>query len=746
MVQFVQIFYLCELNIYMKKIILVFFFGIFTFSSLQAQFVKRTRDNGLFSKDSTSFNREIKIELSGKTNYKDYKIISINNDTTFIDTTLTIKKDYKFNYIRKDDFELLPFHNQGETYTTLAYSFENENNFPDIGFSAKQFNYYTLNDIKYYYVPTPTSELMYRTGMQQGQLLDAFLTLNTSRQFNIAIGYKGLRSLGRYRNTLASHGNFRTSFNYHTKNKRYFLKGHFYSFDFSNQENGGLTDQSILYFESNDPNYIKRERLDVNYTNANNLFEGKRYYVDQSYTLFTNKKEVVKKSKTKKPALNKAALLASNLKRKERITAKMDSIKIKEIKKMDSFHKISTPINKIDTIHLKETKEIDSLPKLVSKPIKKDSIKIKAKPETSLKIGSSFLYETKHYRFNQNSTTSIFGGSYTNPIADHTSYQKSISELYAQFTTPYLGKLKTSISNFNYNYHYNSILYLNSTTISDHLKGNAIAVAADWNTHFGEIYLKAKASTIITGNITGSSLYASASFKKDSILNIEGFAKFTSKTPDFNKQLYQSDYIDYNWQHNFSNEKYATLGFLINSSKWGMAKASYNSVDNYTYFDENAKPTQTSKTLNYFRVKAEKSLHYKKFTLTNTILYQKVINGADFFRVPEIITRNSLYFSSYVFKGKPMYLQTGVTVKYFSAYKANAYNPLLSEFVLQNNTQIGNYPILDFFVNAQIKRTRLFLKVENLSASFTGRNYYSAPNYPYRDLTVRFGLVWNFFI
>lgn len=724
MVQFVQIFYLCDLNLCMKKLILVFFFGIFAFTTIQAQIIRPSRDNGLFSKDSTSFNKEVKIELNGKTNYKDYKIISINNDTTIIDTTLTIKKDYKFNYIRKDNFELLPFHNQGETYSTLAYSFENESSLPDVGFSAKQFNYYNLNDIKYYYVPTPTSELMYRTGLQQGQVLDAFLTLNTSKQFNIAIGYKGLRSLGRYRNTLASHGNFRTSFNYHTKNKRYFLKGHFYSFDFSNQENGGLTDQSIIYFENNDPNYIKRERLDVNYTNADNLFEGKRYYMDQSYALFTNKKEVViKKSKTKKPPLNKAASLDSNLKRKDKLVAKKDSIRIMKPKLKELLAK-----------------------KSIAQTQKKDSTLVKSKPETSLKIGSSFLYETKHYRFNQTSTTSIFGDSYSSTIADHTSYQKSISSLYAQFTLPYLGILKTSISNFNYNYHYKSILYLNSATIPDHLKGNAVALAADWNTNFGNVYLKAKASSILTGNINGSSLYATASFKKDSILNIQVFANYASKEPNFNKQLYQSDYKDYNWANNFSNEKYATLGFEINSNKWGMAKASYNSVNNYTYFDENSKPTQTSKTLNYFRVKAEKALHYKKFTLTNTILYQKVINGADFFRVPDIITRNSLYYSSYVFKGKPMYLQTGVTVKYFSAFKANAYNPLLSEFVLQNNSKIGNYPILDFFANAQIKRTRLFLKVENFSASFTGRNYYSAPNYPYRDLTVRFGLVWNFFI
>ena len=35
---------------------------------------------------------------------KDYQIISHQRDTTFVDTTLTIQKDYKYNYLRKDDF------------------------------------------------------------------------------------------------------------------------------------------------------------------------------------------------------------------------------------------------------------------------------------------------------------------------------------------------------------------------------------------------------------------------------------------------------------------------------------------------------------------------------------------------------------------------------------------------------------------------------------------------------------------
>src|SRR6056297_2889696 len=53
-----------------------------------------------------------------------YKIISVTNDTTFVDTTLTIEKDYKFNYRRKDNLELLPFSNTGQTYNALGVDFD----------------------------------------------------------------------------------------------------------------------------------------------------------------------------------------------------------------------------------------------------------------------------------------------------------------------------------------------------------------------------------------------------------------------------------------------------------------------------------------------------------------------------------------------------------------------------------------------------------------------------------------------
>jgi hypothetical protein len=719
----------------MRNVLFIVFLGLFFLNS-NAQDTRPTRpsQNNMYQSDTTNFNNERTVKIDGVTKYTDYKVFTIKNDTTFIDTVLNIKKQYKFNYIRKDNFELMAFNNQGQTYNKLGYDFKDSSLFPEIGFGAKQYNYLTVNELPYYYVPTPTSELMYRKGLQQGQVLDALLTANTSKQLNVSAAYKGLRSLGKYKNELASYGSFRATFNYHTKNNRYYVRGHMYSFDFNNQENGGLTPQSISYFENNDPNYSDRSRLEVNFTDANNIFEGKRYYLDQIVTLFTNKSfdKKPKSQPTNIPVASTDSIQKSKAIAMAKRKAVLDTLSLEnQLTKIDS-----TSINNDPTAIASNKVKIDST--LV--------VENKEKPLFNLQLGNTLMYQTKHYRFFQTTANSFFGNAFESEISDHTSYQNFDGQLYLQLYSIYTGSLKFKTNYFNYNYHYNSILFYDDYTISNKLKGNALSIGAEWIKTFGDLQLKADASTILFGDLHGNSIKTAISYNLENIFNLNGFAEFTSKAPDFNKQLFQSDYVDYNWQNNFGNEKIVTFGGALNTSKWGSVEASYNAIDNYTFFNEEAKPEQASETLNYFKIKLMKEFTYGKFSLDNTVMYQNVISGNTFFRVPTWVTRNTIYYATDVFKGKPLYLQTGVTFSYFSSYKMNAYNSLISEFSIQNNYQIGNFPMLDYFLNLRIQRTRIYLQLENFTSGFTGRNYYSAPTYPYRDLTFRIGLVWNFFI
>ena len=210
-----------------------------------------------------------------------YKIFTLSKDTTYVDTSLTIKKEYEYNYLRKDIFGLLPFLNEGHTYTTLDFGLNKFNPYPEMGYKGKHFNYDEADQMKYYDVATPLTDLYFKTVMEQGQSLDALLTLNTSEQFNFSLSYKGVRSLGKYINQLSSNGNFRFTTSYHTKSRRYIINGHFTGQDFLNGENGGIT--TLEDFEGKNPDFKQRPRLEVYLKDAKSFLKGKRYFINHTF-------------------------------------------------------------------------------------------------------------------------------------------------------------------------------------------------------------------------------------------------------------------------------------------------------------------------------------------------------------------------------------------------------------------------------------------------------------------------------
>jgi len=216
---------------------------------------------------------------------EEYKIITVKNDTTYLDTTLTILKDYKFNYLQEDTFELLPFSNTGQPYSSLSLRKDYKKTFPDIGARAKHFNFFQVEDVHYFHVPTPLTDLYFKTVPEQGQQLDALFTINTSENLNLFIAYKGTRALGRYQHILTSAGNLRMGFSYDSDNGRYHAKAHFVSQDLLNEENGGLSDQAIQQYIDKEEEFDDRAVLDVNFENAENVLDGKRFFLDHEYEL-----------------------------------------------------------------------------------------------------------------------------------------------------------------------------------------------------------------------------------------------------------------------------------------------------------------------------------------------------------------------------------------------------------------------------------------------------------------------------
>ncbi len=600
-----------------------------------------------------------------------YRIITLERDTTYIDTSLTIQRKYSHNYLRKDLFGLLAFPNEGQTYNTLQYSLTSFSPLPEFGFKAKHFNFLEANQIRYCSVATPVTEFFFKTIMKRGQNLDAFFTLNTSPRLNFSIAYKGLRSEGKYINQLTSTGNFRFTTSYNTKNNRYFANFHYTGQDILNEENGGIT--TVEDFESGNPAFLQRDRLEVYLKDAQSFLKGKRFFLDH-------------------------------------------------------FFRINS-----------------------------------VKGNNNLYVTHQFNYENKFFEYKQPTVNSIVGGktvvrfgdSYkTSGINDQTHYNKTYNKVGLTYENTTLGKFNFFVDDFFSNYYYNQILIKVDETVPAFLSRRIDSYGGQYD------YRKNKwtGKLLFTRSFTNQSL-SNLDAKMQYELNEEMLLSFqyqnVNKLPNDNYNLYQSSYVNYNWSNDFKNEKINSISATA-TTPWVSVAAQYSIFNDHLYFSDVSDddqialqqqiiaPSQYENTINYLSVKASNEFKFGKFALDNTILYQKVDQSDLILNVPEFVTRNTLYYSQNMFK-KALFFQTGVTFNYFTSYYGNEYNPVIGEFFVQNQKEIGNFTNFDFFFNARIQRTRVYLTLEHLNSSLSGYNYLSSPNNPYTDFIIRFGLVWNFF-
>jgi hypothetical protein len=629
----------------------------------------------LFSQDKPKEKPSLRQEDKGEVSKKEkvatidmYRIVSLERDTTYIDTSLTIQREYSHNYLRRDTFGLLSFPNEGQTYNTLQYSLTNFSAYPDMGLKGKHFSFMEAGDIRYASVATPVTELFFKSIIGKGQLVDSYFSLNIHPRLNFSIAYKGIRSEGKYINHFANSGHFRFTTSYSTKNERYVANTHFVSQDILNEENGGIT--TIDNFESADANFSNRQSLEVYLTDAESFLKGKRIFLDHSYRVNPSK--------------------GSN----------------------------------------------------------------------NLYVNHQFNYENKFYEYKQTTIASTVGTTTVNRygdsfvssgLKDQIHYNKLYNKAGLTYENTTLGRFQFFADDFRSNFYYYKILVQEDGTVVP------ASLSRNINTAGGQYdYQKNK--------WTGKFLY-SRSITNQSLSNLDANMKLNwnddfqfdfqyqniNKLPSDNYNLYQSSFINYNWTNSFKNEKINRLSANA-VTPWLNASLTLLTLDDHLYFENIASstsqqivaPKQYDKTINYLSLKINKEIKFGKFGFDNTILYQKVDQQNNVLNVPELVTRNTLYYTNYFFK-KALFLQTGISLNYFTKYYANDYNPVIGEFFVQNQKQIGNYPNLDFFVNAKIQRTRIFIKAEHFNSSLTGNDYYSAPNTPFRDMAIRFGLVWNFF-
>lgn len=233
---------------------------------------------------------------------------------------------------------------------------------------------------------------------------------------------------------------------------------------------------------------------------------------------------------------------------------------------------------------------------------------------------------------------------------------------------------------------------------------------------------------------------------KDSTLRMSLHANghVKSITPSYFTEHYYSNHFiwDQLLDNIWSARAYGSISIPYKYCDFSIG-AGWQGLKNYVYFDHNALVAQDTKNfIQIISADVKFNLTAWKFHWDNQVSVQ-YSSHPEILPLPLVSAYSNLYFKTTIFKY--LTVQLGVDCRYNTAYYANAYMPATGQFHLQNTTLVGNYPLMNAYINLHLKQFRFFAMYYNFSQGFLPANYFTVPHYPLNPGMFKCGLSWNFY-
>jgi hypothetical protein len=235
----------------------------------------------------------------------------------------------------------------------------------------------------------------------------------------------------------------------------------------------------------------------------------------------------------------------------------------------------------------------------------------------------------------------------------------------------------------------------------------------------------------------------------------DGSIRQMSYKPSFAHQAYAG--VHNLWNQKFENVESSQLnGNLYYRSKvLSVAPGvTLTRLKNYTFFEhysdtdtaQHIIPVQSAGNQVIFSPELKSSLTlFRHFTLSGQAIYTSLIENSDeAIRVPKLFINTQVSYANIHFNGN-LDIHTGVEIHWKSPYFAPGYDPAVRQFFNQDDFELSAFPVLDIFINAKVKRGRIFIKYNNLMQVFTKYGYFATPYYPGQRNILDFGFDWSFY-
>ncbi len=710
----------------MKRVVLVFLFvAVFSVIICAQERDRMERRNSMSSPsmDGSSGTDE-EQQPAIKQGIKNWRLV---DDFTFADTiqvdTLTTGVQIH-NPIFRESIANVFTGNLGSPYQSQIISDQKWRN-QFIFYNSLLYYFYYPEDVVFFNTKTPYTNLMYEFGgpkRRSEESVGVLFTQNVNKNFNVGLRYRLYSSVGQYEAQKIDNQNV-TLFASYT-GRKYSIHSTFLYSSAKQFENGGiLNDDYIL--NSDKYQFEQLENLPVNFTTATNGIKNYQIFVNQSYGLGSIK--IKKKGNFEEEDL---AVVDDSLKM---IETKRDSLMADFRRTPGEFEEeepvtlpVSTVYYTLKYENVKREYSIDDLPQYMGSNVENpfynniyaDSL------QTRDSVRYHELINTFQLKFNEEANSLLKFGVRV--------FISNAIRLYQMPAAPYYDP-----DDREYTPHYRSS---DTTLVTSFLGGQIFKNLGEnfwWNAGV-KFYFQGyrTGDTELTGKINSS-----FKFSKKDTLGVFAEGGLYVVSPELFQNKYFSNHIK--WDNDFTTEKTIRIrgGIRVPTRRLEL-NAEVRSITDHIYWNNDTLPEQQSGFIQVIELSLNKHFILGRVHSLNKLVYQ-MTSSPEVLPLPDFAAYSSNYYENILFK--VLTFQVGFDLRYHTKYYTPTYMPATGQFHTQNIRKVGNYPFFDLFLNFQLKRARIFVKLDHANQGFTGEDYFHTTGYPANPRNLKFGVSWNFY-
>ena len=230
-------------------------------------------------------------------------------------------------------------------------------------------------------------------------------------------------------------------------------------------------------------------------------------------------------------------------------------------------------------------------------------------------------------------------------------------------------------------------------------------------------------------------------------MTVSAAAFFRNETPTYYQQHYFSNH--FRWDNDFSKPmRFYVGGHVAYPTKWVKPniKVGFENVTKPIWYSaSDGLPHQFDGNVQVISVDARIDLTTPWINLENNVVYQH--STSSILALPTITLYHNLYYHGTWFRA--LDAQIGVDLRYHTKYYAPIWNPAIAQFCAQTEYEIGNYPVLNVYLNFFVRALHLnfFAHYTHFNHLFmrTNTDCQIMPYYPYNPDVFRAGLAWSFY-